>query len=106
MQLTMDELKEILAAKSGGGLSHSFEVGKAYLIRTVTLYYTGRIERITDSDLFLADAAWIADTGRFSEALKNGTLNEVEPFRCGVIVPRGGIIDATRWEHALPRDVK
>ena len=106
MQLTMDELKELLAARSGGGLSHSFEVGKAYLIRTVTLYYTGRITSITDSDLVLSDAAWIADTGRFSSALDTGKLNEVEPFRNPVIIPRGGIIDATLWEHALPREVK
>jgi len=106
MQLTMDELKELLAAKSGSGLSHSFEVGKSYLIRTVTMYYTGFLAAVTDSDLVLKDAAWIPDTGRFSEALAKGTLNEVEPFRSSVIIPRGGIIDATIWEHALPRDVK
>jgi hypothetical protein len=99
-------LKELLAAKNAGGPSHSFVIGKAYLIRTVTMYYTGKLVSITDYDLVLDDAAWIADTGRFSEALKAGVLNEVEPFINPVIIPRGGIIDATEWSHALPRAAK
>jgi len=86
--------------------NHSFELGKAYFIRTVTLYYTGRLVRITDTDLVLEDAAWIADTGRFFNALKTGVLNEVEPYVNPAIVPRGGIIDATVWDHPLPREQK
>ena len=86
--------------------NHSFEIGRQYLIRTVTLYYTGILTRITETDLVLENAAWIADTGRFSTALKTGSLSEVEPFVDPVIVPRGGIIDATNWPHALPREQK
>lgn len=84
--------------------NHSFEVGKCYLIRGVTMYYTGRLASISDTDLVLADAAWIADTGRFSDALRTGDLNEVEPFALPVIVPRSSIVDATEWTHALPRE--
>ena len=62
--------------------NHSFDVGKSYLIRSVTMYYTGRLASVTDTDLVLEDAAWIADTGRFATALKTGELNEVEPFAC------------------------
>ena len=86
--------------------NHSFEVGKNYLIRSVTMYYTGRLARITETDLLLEDAAWIADTGRFATALKTGVLNEVEPFADPVIVPRGCIVDATLWSHPLPREQK
>ncbi len=86
--------------------SHSFEVGRSYLIRTVTLYYTGRLQEVTDSDLVLVDAAWIADTGRFHDALKTGELNEVEPFINPVIIPRGCVIDSTIWTHPLPRRQK
>ena len=86
--------------------NHSFELGKCYFIRTVTMYYTGRIVRITDSDLLLEDAAWIADTGRFATALRTGALNEVEPFIAPVIIPRGCIVDATAWPHDLPREQK
>lgn len=84
----------------------AFEIGKAYLIRTVTLYYTGQITRITPKELVLCDAAWIADTGRFNECLKDGKFNEVEPFIESVIVPRDSIIDATIWTHRLPRELK
>jgi hypothetical protein len=108
MQLTLDELKELVAAQSGKptGNSCSFRVGTAYLIRSVTMFYTGRITAITDTDLVLEDAAWIADTGRFHDALKTGTLNEVEPFVAPVIVPRGVIVDATEWTFGLPRAQK
>ena len=84
----------------------AFESGKSYLIRTVTLYYTGRIKRITSKELVLEDAAWIADTGRFNECLVEGKFNEVEPFKDDVIVPKDSIIDATIWTHKLPRSVK
>lgn len=84
----------------------AFEIGKAYLIRTVTHYYTGRLVKITAQELVLEDAAWIADTGRFNECLKTGQLMEVEPFEDSVIVSRGAVVDATAWKHALPRSVK
>ena len=74
-----------------------WEVGAIYLIRTVTMIDTGRLVAVTPQELVLEDAAWIADTGRFSDALKSLSFNEVEPFPDGkVIVGRGGIIDAIK----------
>ena len=84
----------------------SLEIGKQYLFRSVTHYYVGRLVNITDTDLILEDAAWVADTGRFSNALNTGTLNEVEPFIKPVIVFRSGLIDATEWTGKLPADLK
>ena len=84
----------------------SLVIGTKYLIRTVTHYYTGRLVAVTDTDLVLAGAAWIADMGRFSDALKNGTLNVVEPFPGNAIVFRGGLIDAAEWNHELPKAQK
>ncbi len=104
MEITLGELLETTGSKSG--TSHSFVIGKQYLIRTVTFYYTGTLQAVTDTDLLLADAAWIADTGRFHDCLKTGELNEVEPFTDNVIIPRGAIIDATFWNHNLPRNQK
>jgi hypothetical protein len=86
--------------------SHSIEVGKSYLIRTVTLHYTGRVERVTESDIALSDAAWIADTGRYSDSVKTGSLGEVEPYPDGVVVCRGGVIDLVEWKHDLPKEQK
>lgn len=102
--LTLEELKNLIGEKTG--LSHSYVVGKQYLIRTVTFFYTGKLESVTDSDLVLSTAAWIADTGRFHECLKTGKLNEIEPFVGHVIVPRAAVIDATEWLHPLPESVK
>jgi len=76
---------------------HPWEIGSIYLIRTVTMIDTGRLVAVTPQELVLEDAAWIADTGRFSDALKSLAFNEIEPFPDGkVIVGRGGIIDAIK----------
>lgn len=77
--------------------SHPFEIGKVYFIRTVTYHLTGRLKSVYKHELVLTEAAWIADSGRFADALKNEKFEEVEPFPSGrpVIVGRGAIIDAT-----------
>ena len=106
-QLTIGEAKE-LAGLFGQkqGTSHSIPVGKNVFIRTVTMHFTGHVETVTDSDIVLSKAAWIADSGRFSDALKTGTLSEVEPYPETVTVARGGIIDISPWNHELPREKK
>ena len=74
-----------------------WEIGKIYLIRTVTMIDTGRLVAIGPQELVLEDAAWIADTGRFADALKKAEFGEVEPFPDGrVIVGRGSVIDAVQ----------
>lgn len=85
----------------------AFKVGENYFIRTVTMYYTGKLVQLNSAELVLIDCAWIADTGYLSEALKEGKFNEIEPFPNGeVIIPRGGIIDASLWKFPLPREKK
>jgi hypothetical protein len=106
VQLSIDELTVITKAAVQRSPTHSFIVGKCYLIRSVTMYYTGRLVSVTDTDLVLEDAAWVADTGRFAMALLSGELNEVEPFCDPVIITRGAIVDATAWNHPLPREHK
>lgn len=81
-------------------------IGTNVFIRTVTLYYTGRVKAVSNGAVTLEDAAWIADTGRFTEFLKEGKVNEVEVFQDDVHVPLGSIIDVTKWRHKLPRDQK
>ena len=81
---------------SASAIVHPFEVGKNYFIRTVTHHHTGKLVEVTPGELVLTDAAWIADDGRLTDALKTGNFNEVEMFPTGarVIVGRGSIIDA------------
>ena len=82
------------------------QVGNSVLIRTVTHYHTGKIIEINPDHLVLDKAAWIADTGRFADALKTGNLREVEPFKDPVAVFKGAIIDITNWGHDLPEKQK
>lgn len=103
-QLTVKQIKQIqsLLKAPKDETSHPYQIGQAYFIRTVTHYYTGKLERVTAKELVLSTAAWIADSGRFHYALKTGKLNEVEPFPGDIIVGRGAVVDAARWLHELP----
>jgi len=89
-----------------GSGDNPIAVGSAVIIRTVTTYFTGRIAEISAEMIVLTEAAWIADTGRWSVALSTGALNEVEPFPGPVAVFRGAIVDVTMWSHELPRTAK
>lgn len=82
------------------------EIGKNYIVRTVTFHYTGRLKAIPDGWLVLSDAAWVADSGRWADALAKGTLNEVEPYVSEVCINRAAIVDVTAWTHDLPRAQK
>lgn len=104
--LTVKEIKYIQSLLKGPEISSPYQIGKNYFIRTVTHHYTGRLVRVTPKELVLEDAAWIADDGRFMNALKEGKLSEVEPYQDDVVIGRGAILDATVWRHDLPREQK
>ena len=95
-----------LLDENGGADAPGFPIVGPVAIRTVTHYYTGRVVEVQHRFVILADAAWIADTGRWSEFLANGTPSEVEPFPDVVAVSLGAIVDVTRWAHSLPREMK
>ena len=81
--------------------------GMAAIIRTVTHYYTGTVEAIDRDWIVLSSAAWIADAGRWAEALRSGSLSEVEPYPDGPVwVARGAIVDVSAWRHPLPRETR
>jgi len=64
---------EILKAKKqkvSVGSSEVFEIGAEVFIKTVTYHYTGRIVDVSEGFVFLEDVAWIADSGRFTEFMK------------------------------------
>jgi hypothetical protein len=107
--LTIAEVKQINQLLKGGDSTLSpYKIGENYLIRTVTNFYTGTIIKVAARELVLKEAAWIADTGRFMNAVKDGTLGEVEPYPDGeeVVIGRGAIVDAVIWRHKLPREQK
>lgn len=83
-----------------------FEIGKAYLIRTVTLYYTGRVVAITGKFIQLEEAAWIADAGRWAQASADGSFSEVEPFAVNPWVNTDSVIDMHEIKYKLPTKQK
>lgn len=105
--LTIAEAREIarlFGAQPQTG--HPYTIGSPYFIRTVTHHHTGRLVAVTEHELVLEDAAWIADDGRFADALKTGNFSEVEPFPDGpVIIGRASIIDAVKI-NTIPRSQK
>lgn len=83
-----------------------FNVGGAYFIRTVTYFITGKVKAIVGNFLVLEEGAWIADTGRFSQAINDGKLNEIEPVSVDIFLNLNSISDAFIWKHKLPREQK
>ena len=108
-ELTVGQAKELSAMfnkrESNKSIdSGPWEIGKKYLIRTVTMALSGELVSISPQELVLKDAAWIADTGRFNEALIDmENCNEVEPFQNPAIVGRGSIVDATVISNILTK---
>ena len=97
-----DSTKAINLPKQDGNDAYPYEIGENYFIRTVTHYFTGALLWVGNQELLLENVSWIADTGRFSNALKEGNLNEIEPYPEGhVIIGRGSIIDATPWKFGI-----
>ena len=96
-QLKEDDYKEIQSLKD--------MVGEKFFFRTVTYHMTGRVKKIIGNIVELENAAWIADSGRFMEAIKKGTLNEVEPVgRAYLNIDT--VVDFFPWKHALPETQK
>ena len=58
-------------------VNHPYKIGSNYLIRTVTMIYTGKLVAVYDKELVISSASWIADTGRFADALRKAEFNEV-----------------------------
>jgi hypothetical protein len=89
---------------------HPFEIGKNYFIRTVTMSHVGKLEAVYDDILVLSSASWVADTGRFNNAMKSGLeaidSSEIEPFVNNVFIGRGALIDMTIYNFPLPTKQK
>jgi len=74
-----------------------FEIGKNYIVRTVTMIYTGKLVDVGATELVLVDCSWIPDTGRYMQFVADGRR---------VAIGRGGLMDAVVLEKPLPRSQK
>ena len=115
--LTLGQLKEISALFNGQPIStscpplnshHPFEIGKNYIIRTVTMIYTGKLVAVYPNELVLVDCSWIPETERYMDFVATGKVKECEPYPEGKLVPigRGGLMDAVVLDAQLPRSQK
>lgn len=110
-ELTLGQVKH-LRSLLGGDVAASkrlpMPIGMQILVRTVTHYYTGRVTAVAEEEVEISDACWVADTGRFADALEKGVLNELEPYPEGrkVTLNRGAFVDWCEWPAPLPRTQK
>jgi len=97
IEVSEDEKKEIK--------DYDDLIGRKFFFRTVTYHCTGLVTARVGSLLRLENAAWIADSGRFMDCIKNGTLNEVEPVGT-MYLNMSTIVDMFEWKHKLPEEQK
>lgn len=102
MEISMKEFAEIIKGESD---SNPYKIGEKYLIRTVTMIYTGKLKAVYKQELLIDEAAWIPETERYSDTVKKSIFKEVEPYPCDVIIGRGAILDVTAIDD-LPRSQK
>lgn len=80
-----------------------YTVGNKVVIRAIPYHYIGEIESVGYHSVTLKfGAVWLADSGRWNNMLRTGTVNECEPFPDGVTIPFAVIADITGWAHAIP----
>ena len=88
-------------------VNHPYSIGSNYLIRTVTMIYTGKLEAVYDKELVISSAAWIPETERWADCVEKGIFKEIEPYPNGKItIGRGAILDAVPVKWSLPRTQK
>ena len=99
---TYESIKEKLGEESFKEIGSLKDmVGEKFFFRTVTYHLTGRVKKVIGSILELENAAWIADSGRFMNAIKSGELKEVEPVGRAYI-NINSVVDFFPWKHKLP----
>lgn len=103
-----NSLPPLKPAKSGEWL---WRVGANYHIRTVSYHFTGTFVGFNGpnySELAFENAAWIADDGRFAQAIATGEMSEIEPYPDGTVIGinRSCIVDFTEVKWPTPRSQK
>ncbi len=101
---TYEKIKDQIDSEEKIDIS-SYEdmVGKKWYIRTVTYHQVGKVIKVIGNFVQLENASWIADSGRFMNTIKNGSLDEVEPVGSSFI-NLNSVVDMFPWKHDLPTE--
>ena len=103
---TYDKIKDQLGAEDVCDvLTYEDLVGKKWFFRSVTYHLVGYVDKQVGKFLRLNNASWVADSGRFMDAIKHGKLNEVEPVGIAFI-NLDAVVDFFPWKHSLPTSQK
>lgn len=103
---TFEKIKQQLGEDSYKDITSLQDmVGEKFFFRTVTYHLTGRVKKVIGSIIEIENAAWIADSGRFMNAIKEGVLNEVEPVG-RAFLNINSVTDFFPWKHPLPEKQK
>lgn len=85
--------------------SYEDMVGSKFFFRTVTYHMVGEVKKVVGRFVLLKNASWIADSGRFMNAIKDGELSEVEPVGTAYL-NMDTVVDFFPWVHKLPAEQK
>lgn len=102
---TYEKIKEQLTEEDKEVNQLSDIVGGKYFFRTVTYHLVGRVVKQFGNFFELENASWVADSGRFMDAIVSGSLNEVEPTGKAYI-NISTVTDFYPWRHELPKEQK
>jgi len=80
-------------------------IGKKLFLRGVTYHLVGRVRARLGQFLELESASWVASSGRFMQAIRDGKLDEVEPVGQAWINLQA-VVDFFPWRHDLPTQQK
>lgn len=102
------ELASLVGAPGGSKRLPFAPIGTNVFVATITAHYTGKVVAVSEEEVQITDAAWIADDGRFAQAMKSGEFSEVEPFPDGDVVTlnRSSFLFWRALPVALPRSQK
>ena len=106
-KITAKKSTTVKKQKNAAHLS-PLRMGNNVLIRTVTTYEIGKVVSLTKDEVVLADASWVAHTGRLHNAMVSGfdSNAEVEPYNGSISIKQGAIVTTLNWKHGLPTDQK
>lgn len=102
---TWDKIKDQVGQDFKEISSYEDLVGEKLFFRTVTYHLVGEVKKIVGRFAYLKNASWVADSGRFMGAIKDGTLSEVEPVG-DAFVNLDSVVDFFPWKHKLPTEQK
>lgn len=99
---TYEKIKDqLLGSEKINLASFGDMIGQNFYFRTVTFHLVGKVKKILGNFVELEESSWVADSGRFQQALSEGSLDEVE--LCGQgFVNMEAVTDFYPWKHDLP----